>query len=230
MSENRENFDVSEYIENVAEELNEGTPSEAGGTETAPKSAEPPKKPFEDALEWVSSLVYAVIAMLVLNLFVFRSITVSGESMTNTLNDNDRVIATNFFYTPQRGDIVVIQNDRLPNSALSYTYGTSIYGEPIIKRVIGMAGDTIRFDFEKGEVYRNGELLEEDYVRTATEMRWDSVSGKEYVVPEGCVYVMGDNRNGSTDSRDNRVGFVDTDLIMGKAIFRFHPTDKMGLL
>lgn len=74
--------------------------------------------------------------MLLLNLFVFRSITVDGESMMNTLQDNDRVLSTNFFYTPSRGDIVVLEADRIPNQA------TMNYGEPIIKRVIALEGDT----------------------------------------------------------------------------------------
>ena len=91
--------------------------------------------------------MYAVLAMLLLNLFVFRSITVDGESMNNTLQDQDRVLSTNFFYTPQRGDIVVLQADKIPNQY------TGKYGEPIIKRVIALAGDTIKFDFDEGKVY-----------------------------------------------------------------------------
>lgn len=229
MSENRENFDAMEDIADTAE-LNAENPSDTGEQEELPDSAEAPKKPFSDAMEWASSLVYAVLIMLVLNLFVFRSITVSGESMNNTLSDQDRIIATNLFYTPKRGDIVVIQSDRIENRALSYTYGYSVYGEPIIKRVIGLAGDTVRFDFEKGEVYLNGELLEEDYIAAPTYAEWNMLSGRDYVVPDGHVFVMGDNRNASTDSRAVQVGYVDTDLIMGKAVFRFGPFENMGLL
>lgn len=188
------------------------------------KAAAEPKKPFADAYDWVASLVFAVLFMLLLNLFVFRSITVDGESMMNTLLDKDRVIATNLFYTPSRGDIVVIQADRLRPTV------NSLYGEPIIKRVIAVEGDTIRFDFENGIVYLNGEAIEEDYILEPTLRPENRVSGTDYVVPEGYVFVMGDNRNNSTDSRDFRVGMVDTDLIMGKAIFRFAPFDKIGLL
>ncbi|MBQ8171590.1 MAG: signal peptidase I [Oscillospiraceae bacterium] len=188
------------------------------------KTSAEPKKPFADAYDWVASLVFAVLFMLLLNLFVFRSITVDGESMMNTLLDKDRVIATNLFYTPSRGDIVVIQADRLRPTV------NSLYGEPIIKRVIAVEGDTIRFDFENGIVYLNGEAIKEDYILEPTLRPENRVSGTDYVVPEGYVFVMGDNRNNSTDSRDFRVGMVDTDLIMGKAIFRFAPFDKMGLL
>lgn len=231
MSENRELFDAEDIV-GSEEELNTeaAAASENEGTENTLDSTEAPKKRFAEAHELVSSLVYAVLFMLALNLFVFRSITVDGGSMLNTLQNADRVISTNLFYTPQRGDIVVIQADRLQNRMLSGKYETVICGEPIIKRVIALEGDTIRFDFDAGKVYLNGEELEEDYIATPTNAEWDSVSGKDYVVPDGCVFVMGDNRNGSTDSRDNRVGFIDTDLIMGKAIFRFFPFDTMGLL
>ena len=187
-------------------------------------------KPFANAMDWAGSLVYAVLAMIVLNLFVFRSITVDGESMNNTLQDQDRVISTNFLYTPSRGDIVVIQADRIVNQV------TGKYGEPIIKRVIALAGDTIRFDFDNGGVYlkkageSDFELLTEDYIAAPTLNPLDRHTGEEHTVPEGCVFVMGDNRNRSLDSRSNIVGDVDTDLIMGKAFVRLFPIDQFTLL
>ena len=194
------------------------------------KKPEEPQKPFSGALEWAGSLVYAVLAMLLLNLFVFRSITVDGESMNNTLQDRDRVLSTNFFYTPQRGDIVVLQADKIPNQY------TGKYGEPIIKRVIALAGDTIKFDFDEGKVYlkKAGEqefqLLEEDYIAAPTLASLDRHSGEEHTVSENCVFVMGDNRNRSLDSRSVLVGDVDTDLIMGRAFVRLFPIDQFTLL
>ncbi len=185
------------------------------------------KKPFSDAHEWACSLVYAVLIMLGLNLFVFRPITVTGESMCNTLQDQDKIITTDFFYTPDHGDIVVVQANELVND------DTGMYGEAIIKRVIALEGDTIRFDFEQGEVYLNGELLDEDYIAQPTHLRlpgWTE-SGVDYVVPEHCVFVMGDNRNRSRDSRDlEAVGFVDRDLIMGKAVLRVYPFEVFTAL
>lgn len=187
-------------------------------------------KPFANALEWAGSLVYAVLAMLLINLFVFRSITVDGISMNDTLQDKDRVVSTNFFYTPSRGDIVVVQADKIQN------YNTRLYGEPIIKRVIALAGDTVKFDFSAGEVYlkKAGEsefaLLDEDYIAEPTYRSLDMQSGEEHTVPEGCVFVMGDNRNNSLDSRDRLVGDVDTDLIMGKAFVRLFPIDQFTWL
>lgn len=194
--------------------------------ENKQESAEKKTNAYAEGIDWIGSLVYAILAMIVLNIFVFRSITVDGDSMNNTLKNQDRVIATNLCYKPQHGDIVVVQADAILNQ-------NGTFGEPIIKRVIGVEGDVIRFDFDNGIVYRNGEALSEDYIKELTYYnRWlDAVSGVDYVVPEGCVYVMGDNRNNSKDSREHdEVGMVDVDLIMGKAFFRLFPFDKMGLL
>lgn len=166
--------------------------------------------------------------MLVLNLFFFRSITVSGPSMLDTLEDGDQVVATNFCYTPGFGDIVIIQANKLMND------DTGIWGEPIIKRVIAVEGDTIRINFDRGEVYRNGELLEEDYIKDLTFFRHNDTwmeSDKEYTVPENCVFVLGDNRPVSNDSRNlPQVGFIDTNFIMGKAFVRVAPSDKFKWL
>ena len=181
---------------------------------------EEPKKPFSDILDWTSCFVYAVAAVLALNLFVFRSITVAGNSMNDTLINKDRVIATNFLYTPNYGDIVIVEADKL------HLNGTTIYGETIIKRVIAKEGDTVRIDFSNGTVYRNGEVLEEDYIKEPIRVHYQGWmdSNKDYVVPENCVFVMGDNRNASNDSRNMAdVGFIDTNYIMGKAFVRYAP-------
>lgn len=186
--------------------------------ETEKNDKEKKRRPFADAYEWVSSLVFAVLLMLALNLFGFRSITVHGDSMKNTLLNTNQIIASSCFYNIEHGDIVVIQADKI------YNQNSGFFGEPIIKRVIGLSGDVIRFDFEAGEVYRNGEKLSEPYIAEATTLKQQCESGIDYVVPENCVFVMGDNRNVSRDSRDMAsVGFVDKNLIMGKALFRYFP-------
>ena len=228
--------EIDEEINSSSESVPDGNVGSDGGAEkieTLPDcgtaEAVGGKKPFSGALEWVNSIVFAAIAVLFLNLFVFRSITVSGTSMCNTLNDKDIVLTGNFFYEPAFGDVVVIRSDKLVNKL------TGLHGEPLIKRVIGVEGDTIRFDFEKGEVYRNGELLSEDYIAQPTHFTrsgggWCQ-SGVDYVVPENCVFVMGDNRNVSHDSRDlNNIGFVDTDYIMGRAFVRFSPISQFKWL
>ena len=208
--------DTEEQTENISRDA----VVPAVETVKEPAEEEEPKKPFSELLDWASCLVYAVALMLIVNLFFFRSITVRGDSMNDTLVDNDQVVVTNFLYTPSCGDIVVIQANKLP------VQGTDLYGEPIIKRVIALAGDTIKIDYIKGEVYRNGELLSEDYIKELTHLHGFGYmeSGEIYIVPENCVFVMGDNRNVSNDSRNLKdVGFIDTDMIIGKAFVRYSP-------
>lgn len=193
---------------------------------SAEKNAEE-KKPFSEVLDWVNSIVYAIAAMLVLNMFFFRTITVSGDSMKNTLLDGERVVLADFCYSPSYGDIVVVQANKLQNKS------TGLYSEPIIKRVIALGGDTIMINFNSGEVYVNNVLLEEDYIRELTHLRsygWVE-SGITYTVPENCVFVMGDNRNVSNDSRNlSDVGFIDESMIMGKAILRYSPISEFEWL
>ena len=220
---NEENEKSTEETENTAEETELSVEERDEDIEIdLPDDGddEEQKKPFSDILDWTSCFVYAIAAVLALNLFVFRSITVAGSSMNDTLVNNDQVIVTNFLYKPDYGDIVVIQANRLP------IQGTDLYGEPIIKRVIALAGDTVKIDYIKGEVYRNGELISEDYIKELTHLHGFGYmeSGETYTVPDNCVFVMGDNRNVSNDSRNLKdVGFIDTDMIIGKAFVRFSP-------
>lgn len=220
-------YEIEDEIEQARQTAAERA-AERGSGQDGGEKPEEPKKPLADVMDWVSSIIVAVAAMLVLNLFVFRSITVSGPSMLDTLEDGDQVIATNFFYTPKFGDIVVIQANKLKHDA------TDMWGEPIIKRVIGVGGDTIRINFDKGEVYLNGELLEEDYIKDLTFFRHDDTwieSDKEYTVPENTVFVMGDNRAVSNDSRNlPQVGFVDTSFIMGRAFVCVSPSEHFKWL
>ncbi len=223
-NEEKEQEESAEYPETV--ELSD-TDESGSEKENVPSETEKKKKSFGEAVGWANSIVFAAAAMLVVNLFLFRSITVSGPSMCDTLQNKDRVLVTNLFYEPAAGDIVVLQADKLINGA------TNLYGETIIKRVIGVAGDRIMIDYEKGEVYRNGELLREDYIKELTTKRYSGwvESGEECVVPENCVFVMGDNRNISHDSRDLEiVGYIDKNLILGKAFVRFFPFSEIKWL
>lgn len=210
---------LSDYLDDdIAEAPGEENAENAEANEN---EKEPPKNRVGDVLDWTACFVYAIAAVLVLNLFFIRSITVSGDSMNDTLIDNDKVIATNFMYTPKYGDIVIVEADKL------MIQGTAVYGEAIIKRVIATEGDTVRIDTDNGVVYRNGEALEEDYIKEHMTkpmgVGWME-SNEDYIVPENCVFVMGDNRNNSNDSRNmSAVGFVDKNFIMGKAFVRYAP-------
>ena len=161
-----------------------------------------------ETFDWVQSLTVALLTCVLVFTFVIREVNVSGTSMLDTLYDGDRLLISNLFFTPHRGDVVVLRKE-------------SFSSEPIVKRVIALAGESVNIDFDEGVVYVNGEALDEPYTLEPTHRRIDFE--EEIVVPDGCLFVMGDNRNGSTDSRDLRIGCVDERLIMGRAILLVVP-------
>ena len=174
---------------------------------------EPEKEPereqrFTGLYEWVEAAVFSLIVVVLVFTFLFRVVGVDGPSMTPTLLDQERLILTDLFYTPERGDIVVINR---------YTR------EPLIKRIIAVGGDTLAIDGETGEVSVNGEVLDEPYIQGTT---YPLEFASPQTVPEGYVFVMGDNRENSTDSR--RLGFISEKDIMGEAVFRIWPLSKFG--
>lgn len=194
----------------------------------------------EEIFDWIEIFSSALLTVILLFTFIFRLVTVQGPSMEYTLHGgekaygdaaSDNLIISNLFYTPKRGDIVVIQ---VPNPTFS---------TPIIKRVIATEGQVIDFDFEKWEViiyeneeaYQNGhgEILDEPYVNYEPGRYMDSGSigdSLPVVVESGKIFVMGDNRNHSSDSRDWRIGQVDVRNIVGRALLRVFPFNKFGAL
>lgn len=170
--------------------------------------------PVSSLYEWVEAAIFSLICVTLVFTFLFRIVGVDGESMQTTLMDRDRLILSELAYTPARGDIVVINR---------------YVEEPLIKRVIGLPGDTIYIDGDTQAVYRNGEKLDEPYVHgSPTPPR--ELQG-EVTVPEGHLFVMGDNRVYSKDSRYTDVGthgFIDIKDVMGKAVFRLWPFNTFG--
>lgn len=168
----------------------------------------PEKKQTEGrgAYEWVQALVCSVLTVVLIFTFAVRIVRVSGEPMRETLQDQDMLVVLNNWLCGgyEQGDIVILQRDDF--------YG----GEPIVKRVIATEGQTVDIDFDAGVVYVDGTALEEPYTREPT---WTQ-EGTEFplTVPEGCVFVMGDNRNDSDDSRDSALGPVDTRCVLGRAL------------
>ncbi|BAK99123.1 signal peptidase I [Oscillibacter valericigenes Sjm18-20] len=160
--------------------------------------------------EWVRALVSSVLAVVLIFTFVVRLIGVDGHSMVPTLQDGDRLAVTVGVLAGKyrAGDIVVLRKQ-------------SFLEEPIVKRVIAVEGQTVDIDFTNGSVEVDGKVLNEPYINELT-FRSD---GTEFplTVPEGSVFVMGDNRNHSNDSRDIRLGTVDTGYIIGKAVFLLYP-------
>lgn len=172
------------------------------------------KKNNKETYEWIQSLLSALIVCMVVFLFFVHIIDVSGHSMEPTLHDADKMLVSGLFYKPKKGDIVIFKKDEYdPNKAL-------------VKRVIATEKDTVNIDFENGIVYVNGEALEEDYINEITKMKEGFIGPQ--TVPEGCVFLMGDNRNHSTDSRTASIGMVDTRLIIGKVYSVLFPLSSMG--
>lgn len=163
--------------------------------------------------DWLESIVFAVVAGILLFVFVGRIDGIEGPSMMQTLQNGDTIVLSNLFFTPDYGDIVFIKTD---------TYGNT----PIVKRVIATGGQTVDIDFDKGIVYVDGKPLQEDYVNTPTNRR-ENFTGP-ITIPEEHVFVMGDNRNESIDSRDSGIGVIDVRNILGKVYFVLIPGKGYG--
>ena len=160
--------------------------------------------------EWVQALVCSVLAVVLLFTFVIRLIGVDGHSMVPTLQDGDRLLVLNSMLDDdyRYGDIVVLRKD-------------TFLKDPIVKRVIATEWQTVDIDFSTGSVYVDDALLKENYINELTFLE----EGTEFplTVPENSIFVMGDNRNHSSDSRDSRLGTVDNRYVIGKAVFLAFP-------
>lgn len=190
--------------ETVPEPENDTVASEVNDDVPAPEVAASPKKDGGarmEAYDWVQSVVSAIVVGILLFVFIGRTIGVDGSSMYPTLHDRDRVITSNMFYTPKNGDIVVV---KVP----------SFSETPLVKRVIAVGGQTIDIDFVTGDVTVDGAVLHEPYINELTHQQLE-FSGP-VTVPEGCIFVMGDNRNESSDSRRATIGVIDERAILGK--------------
>jgi signal peptidase I len=172
------------------------------------------QKIFKESRDY---LVILILFMLVY-ILCFRVVIVVGNSMFDTLVDGDYlVLISNVFYTePKHGDIIVASKDSFRN------------GECIVKRVIATEGQEVDIDFEKGIVYVDGEVLEEDYIYSETKL-YEGISFP-LTVSEGCLFVLGDNRMDSKDSRSPEIGLIDKREVLGKAVFLLYPGDDDGTL
>ncbi len=190
-------------------------------TEKAPKNKKPTKKKVEtkktflsELFDWVEIIVLSAAFVLILFTFVMRLAVVDGPSMENTLHDDEMLIISGLFYTPENNDIIVFNS---PN-----------FKEPIVKRVIATAGQTVDIDFANWKVTVDGKVLDETYVKKTYDFMKASDVGFPLTVPEGYVFVMGDNRNDSLDSRSSLIGLVDERYILGEVKIRLFPFDKFG--
>ena len=173
------------------------------------------KSSLRETVEYAESLAVVFVVMLLIFTFIARPATVDGESMMPTLQNGERLLISNLFYEPTAGDIVVLCGEADREE-----------GKNLIKRIIATEGQTIDIDFEAGEVYVDGQKLDEPYILEPTYL--DEGTEFPLTVPEGEIFVMGDNRNGSRDSRSLTVGTVKEEYIVGRVLFRFFPFDRFG--
>ncbi|MGN0114856.1 MAG: signal peptidase I, partial [Acutalibacteraceae bacterium] len=167
------------------------------------------------AFEWLDSIVIALVAVIFIFTMVLGKVEVSGESMLDTLHDGDQLIITGYNYTPKRGDIVIIAKN-----ASKTELGKLYTNKPLVKRVVATEGQTV--EIKDGYLYVDNVKQEEDYARTLTVD--NGFRGKQ-TVPEGCVFVLGDNRGDSADSRI--IGFIPKQYVMGKVLCRIFPFDSI---
>ncbi len=184
---------------------------------------------YKDIFEWLDVIVTSMIAVVIIFTFIFRLVTIVGDSMQNTFYGGEKIIISHLFYEPKFGDVVVVS--RNANNDVKEQNSSN---EPIIKRVIATGGQYVDIDFQSGKVYVGYELgnmieLNEPYTKTATNTRAD-VEFPLYV-PEGYVFVLGDNRNDSKDSRFKEIGedgLINEKYILGRAVFRVSPFNRIG--
>ena len=186
-------------------------------------------KIITEIYDWLDIIISSVIAVVIIFTLFFRIVTIVGDSMQNTLYNGERIFISDMFYKPKYGDIVVISRN-MDNSAKDSTRTA----EPIIKRVIATGGQYVDIDFDRGVVsvgYDLGNMteLKEPYTKTPTNREAD-VKFPLYV-EEGYVFVLGDNRNDSKDSRFSEIGedgLINEKYILGRAVFRILPFDRIG--
>lgn len=200
-----------------------------------------------DLYEWLQILTFVLVFVTIFFTFFGMIFGVSGSSMYPTLHNTDAIFVQRIGYTPQQGDIVVIKTDNFPPPPDQ--------PEAIVKRVIATAGQEVEIDYSSNTVYVDGVALQEDYLNFENKMLVNPEEfGNDYmvkrpgmtdfdhdddpeqdifIVPEGCIFVMGDNRNGSTDSRYAQLGengMIDTRYVVGRALFVFFPFTRVQTL
>ena len=173
-----------------------------------------------DLFFWLQTFVIVLAVLILVFTFVGRIITVDGPSMLPTLHNKDILILRSIAYTPKQGDVIVLTKDF-----------DHYEDQPIVKRVIAVGGQSVRIDYGESKVYVDGVVLDEPYILEETMyLPGGDLSIQELDIPEGHVFVMGDNRNNSSDSRHYQLGSIDHRYILGKVVTVLFSPYKWGLL
>lgn len=207
------NGNIDDILNAVKEDIQEQLPGQA-----VPVAAQQPEQEKRKPNQWrmavltyLHDLVSLLAGVVLIFLLLFRVVVVSGTSMNNTLYDGDYLLllSSTFYQAPQRGDVIVASKESFDN------------GAPIVKRVIATEGQVVNIDFANGIVYVDGVALEESYITTPTK----TPEGVTFplTVDEGCLFVLGDNRGVSKDSRHPEIGQIDKREVLGKVFFLFYP-------
>lgn len=183
---------------------------------TRPNNFEEKEKQIRLFYDGIAVIVYALAFVVLIFTFVFLRVTVDGKSMNKTLDNEDRLIACNINYTPKDGDVVIVQ---VPNNK-----------NPIVKRVIATGGQTIDIDYASHRVTVDNEILSEPYIKEPTAFMGEIPVELPLTVPKNFVFLMGDNRNDSIDSRSSEIGLVSRNQILGKAIIKYYPYKEMKFI
>ena len=188
---------------------------------------QPPREPVlkkvigEELFYWLQTLVSALVCIILVFTFCGRITRVVGSSMDPTLADGELLFVWSLGYEPKQGDVVIVNK----------TTSDILEGEAIVKRIIATEGQIVEIVYDENQVYIDGVPLDEPYIFEPMRQPYTSTADDTYFeVPEGSVFVMGDNRNHSSDSRVDGVGFIDEGYIIGKAAVILFPFTQIGLL
>ncbi len=198
------------------------------------KRSEEKQSVIAEIFDYYELCIFSICAVIVIFSFFIRLCRVDGQSMEDTLHNNEMLVVSDIFYTPKRGDVIVFHQTGGQNQDI-YSFSLN---EPIVKRVIATAGEwiDIKLSGDRLEVMIYDSSMEkkytlsEDYAKYSGSPSWNPTGYHEYPmqIPEGYVFVMGDNRWHSTDSRSTLIGLVDTRRILGRAVLRLTPLSKFG--
>lgn len=214
-------------------EVNISQEDESGKEPEKKSEKDSGKKFLNDFIEIAESTLITVFVIVMIFTYILHPVNVVGTSMTNTLQDGDRIFMTTVYGGLSYGDIVVINNDMAylldsDNEIIEKNIDNSSLKECIIKRVIATGGQTVELVPESGDVIVDGKTLDEPYIKE--KLRNGGTFDYPITVPPGYYFVMGDNRNGSSDSRNPDIGLIKKDQIYGKAVLRYAPLSDFKYL